>query len=124
MFGLLWSLALIIFLAILSGYFSLMEVALTESLHGKIEKLAQDDIKKLELATKFLDEPDTALSAAKIGIIFTAILSGLCTVSLAEIIFAQINFLLFLSLISKVIGYLKMPSLSSSVFGTTKISQE
>ena len=92
MFGLLWSLALIIFLAILSGYFSLMEVALTESLHGKIEKLAQDDIKKLELATKFLDEPDTALSAAKIGIIFTAILSGLCTISLAEIIFAQINF--------------------------------
>ena len=92
MLELLWSLAPIILLVIVSGYFSLMEVALTESLHGKIEKLAQDDEKNLQLATKFLDEPETALSVAKIGINFTAILSGLFALPLAEIIFAQINF--------------------------------
>ena len=92
MWDLCLSFAPIILLALVSGYFSIMEVALTESLHGKIEKLAQDDEKKLKLATKFLDEPDTALAVAKLGIILSAILSGLLILPFADMLAENFNF--------------------------------
>ena len=87
-----WSLLSIILLAILSGYFSLMEVALTESRHGKIEKLAQDGNKSAQIVEKILDAPENYLSVAKIGMTVTGILSGLFALPLARIIFVHINF--------------------------------
>ena len=92
MFDIILSLAPIIFFAFLSGCFSFMEISITESRHGKIEKLTQGDEKKLNLATNFLEEPEEALFVAKMGFTISAIFSGIFAIPLAEIIFAQINF--------------------------------
>ena len=92
MFEIVWLLLPIVILAAVSGYFSIMEIALSESLHGKIEKLTQGDEKKLKLATKFLDEPETALSVAKLGIILSAILSGLFVIPFSDMLVEKFNF--------------------------------
>ena len=100
MLEIIWSLAPIIFFAVSSGYFSLMEVAVSESRHGKIEKLSAGNEKKFKIASKILDEPETALSVAKIGMTAAAILSGLFSIPLARIIFSQINFFDFAKVVS------------------------
>ncbi len=75
MFGLVWPLLPIIFLAILSGYFSLMQTALTESRHGKIEKLAEGGNSDAKKVLEIVESPEKFLSAAKIGMTLTAIFS-------------------------------------------------
>ena len=85
-------LTLIFFLVLASGYFSLMETALNEGRHGKLEKLVQDGDKDAIAAMKFLESPTQALSTAQIGITVTGIFAGLTSIPLSKIIFAQINF--------------------------------
>ncbi|MBQ7477232.1 MAG: HlyC/CorC family transporter [Selenomonadaceae bacterium] len=85
-------LALIFFLVLASGYFSLMETALNEGRHGRLEKLVQDGDKNAIAAMKFLESPTKALSTAQIGITVTGIFAGLTSIPLSKIIFAQINF--------------------------------
>ena len=85
-------LALIFLLVLASGYFSLMETALNEGRHGKLEKLIQDGDKDAIAAMKFLESPTKALSTAQIGITVTGIFAGLTSIPLSEIISAQINF--------------------------------
>ena len=89
MLEIFWSLAPIILLAVMSGYFSLMEVALTESRHAKMEKLTQDNI---EFISEALDEPEKFLPVAKVGATLTAILSGLFIIPLSNRIYDAINF--------------------------------
>ena len=85
-------LVLIIFLAMISGYFSLMETALNKGRHGKLEKLAQDGDKDAKVALKILESPANALYTAQIGITVTGILSGWSSILLAKLIFSQIFF--------------------------------
>ena len=82
--------ALIIILAAVSGYFSLMETALIESHRGRLEKLSEDGDKNAAAVLRMLDSP-TPLNVAQVGITFTGILAGVCAVLTVPLIAAQIN---------------------------------
>ena len=82
--------ALIILLAAVSGYFSLMETALIECHRGRLEKLSEDGDKNAVAVLEMVESPAT-LSVAQIGITFTGILAGFCTVFASPIIAEQIN---------------------------------
>ena len=91
MFGIIWSLLSVIFFATMSGYFALMEVAITESKQGKLEKIVQDE-KILEVITNLLDEPEKSLSVAKIGMTAVSILSGIFIIPLSNGFYDKLNF--------------------------------
>ena len=82
---------LIIFLAAVSGYFSLMETALIECHRGRLEKLSEDGDTNAGAVLQMLDSP-APLSVAQIGITFTGILAGVCAVLTGPTIAAHINF--------------------------------
>ena len=82
--------ALIILLAAVSGYFSLMETALLESHRGRLEKLSEDGDADARAVLEMLDSP-TPLNVAQVGITFTGILSGVCAMLTSPTIAAQIN---------------------------------
>lgn len=82
--------ALIILLAAVSGYFSLMETALIECHRGRLEKLSEDGDKNAAAVLKMVDSP-APLAVAQIGITFTGILAGVCAMLTSPIIAAQIN---------------------------------
>lgn len=84
-------LAVIIF-ALASGYFSLMETALSESLHGRIEKLAEGGNSNAQAALSMLDAPAIPLLIAKAGATVAGIFAGVCAIPLSKLILAQINF--------------------------------
>lgn len=84
--------ALIILLAAVSGYFSLMETALIESHRGRLEKLSDDGNTNAKAVLEMLESP-APLLVAQIGITFTGILAGFCAVLTIPLIAAQINFL-------------------------------
>ena len=81
--------ALIIILAAVSGYFSLIETALIECHRGRLEKLSEDGDKNAAAVLKIIESP-ASLSVAQIGITFTGILAGFCAIltcpTIAEII--------------------------------------
>ncbi len=86
--------ALIILLAAVSGYFSLMETALIESHRGRLEKLSEDGDKNATAVLKILDSPPP-LNVAQVGITFTGILAGVCAVIASPTLAAQINLSIF-----------------------------
>ena len=102
------SLLPVIFLAMMSGYFSLMETSLNKSRHGRLEKLAQEGNKNAEKALKILETPDNALATAQIGITVTGILSGLFSIICAKFIFDQIYFFPHAEVISFAISFAAM----------------
>ena len=71
--------ALIILLAAISGYFSLMETALIESHRGRLEKLSADGDKDAKAVLELIELP-AALNVAQIGITCTGIFAGVCAV--------------------------------------------
>ncbi len=71
--------ALIILLAAVSGYFSLMETALIESHRGRLEKLSSDGDKDAKAVLELIELP-AALNVAQIGITCTGIFAGVCAV--------------------------------------------
>lgn len=83
---------LIIVLAAVSGYFSLMETALIESHRGRLEKLSDDGDADAKAALKIL-ESSAALNVAQIGITSTGIFAGVCAVLSIPPLAARINFL-------------------------------
>ena len=83
---------LIIVLAAVSGYFSLMETALIESHRGRLEKLSSDGDKNAAAALKILESP-AALNVAQIGITSTGIFAGVCAVLSIPPLADRINFL-------------------------------
>ena len=83
--------ALIILLAAVSGYFSLMETALIECHRGRLEKLLEDGDANAKTVLDMLESP-APLSVAQIGITFTGILAGVCSVLASPLIAAQIGF--------------------------------
>ena len=97
-------LVLIIFLATVSGYFSLMETSLNEGRHGRLEKLSQDGDKDAQAALKLLESPVNALYTAQIGITVTGILAGWSSILLAKLIFNQIYFFPHAEIISLIIS--------------------
>ena len=98
-------LALIIFLAIGSGYFSLMETALNKGHHGRLEKLAQDGDLNAKSALKIFESPTKPLSTAQIGTTVAGILAGLTSILLAKLIFQQINFFAQAEIVSLVVAF-------------------
>lgn len=92
MFDSAWSLLPIIFFAVLSGYFSLMETALTESRHGKIERLAESGNMDAEKVLEMIESPEKFLSATKIWMTLMAIFSGIFIMPLSIWIYDRINF--------------------------------
>lgn len=83
---------LIIVLAAVSGYFSLMETALIESHRGRLEKLSNDGDANAKAALKILESP-AALNVAQIGITCTGIFAGVCAVLSIPPLAERINFL-------------------------------
>ena len=83
---------LIIVLAAVSGYFSLMETALIESHRGRLEKLSDDGDTNAKAALKILESP-AALNVAQIGITSTGIFAGVCAVLSIPPLAARIDFL-------------------------------
>ena len=82
--------ALIILLAAVSGYFSLIETALIECHRGRLEKLSEDDDANAKAVLDMLESP-AALSVAQIGITFTGILAGVCATLTSPTIAGLIN---------------------------------
>ena len=82
--------ALIILLAAVSGYFSLIETALIECRHGRLEKLSDDGDADARAVLAMLESP-APLTVAQIGITFTGILAGFCAMFTAPIIAAQVS---------------------------------
>ena len=70
---------LIIFLAAVSGYFSLMETALIECHRGRLEKLSEDGNPDAKTVLAMVESP-APLAVAQIGITFTGILAGVCAI--------------------------------------------
>ncbi len=70
---------LLLFFVLCSGYFALLETALTESHKGRLEKMADDGNAEAGFALEFLEDRTEALSVAQIGITLTGILTGLAT---------------------------------------------
>lgn len=91
MVGLLWPLLPIFFLAMLSGYFSLIETALTESLHGRIEKLANEGDENAQKVLEIIESPEKYLSVARIGMTAAGIFAGAIAIIFSYMIFQQIN---------------------------------
>lgn len=85
-------LSLIVFFALAGGYFSLMETALTESRHGRIEKLANDGNVDAQAVLKILESPQLPLSVAQVGMTVAGIIIGFCSMPLSIFIFGRINF--------------------------------
>ena len=71
--------ALIILLAAVSGYFSLIETALIESHRGRLEKLSDDGDANAREVLQMIDAP-APLTVAQIGITCTGILAGVCAI--------------------------------------------
>ena len=82
--------ALIILLAAVSGYFSLMETALIESHRGRLEKLSEDGDQNAAAVLKMIEAP-APLSVAQIGITFSGILAGVCAILTSPTIAGLIN---------------------------------
>lgn len=95
--------ALIIVLAAVSGYFSLIETALIECHRGRLEKLSEDGDANAKAVLAMLESP-APLSVAQIGITFTGILAGVCAVLTIHLIAAQIQFAEHADLISATIA--------------------
>ena len=95
--------ALIIFLAVVSGYFSLMETALIECHRGRLEKLSEDGDENARAVLAMIDSP-APLAVAQIGITFTGILAGVCAVLTSSLIAERIAFLEQAEIISAVIA--------------------
>ena len=92
MFELLLPLLSVCFLAPMCGYFSLMKTALTESSHGKIEKLANDGNKNAESALKLLDATARPIAVTQIFNILAGTGAGVCIFPMATTILREINF--------------------------------
>lgn len=90
MFGIFLPLMVIIFFVTVSGYFALMEIAITESRQGKLEKITQDE-EVLQVAENILDKPEKYFAATKIGMTVSAILAGLFIIPLSNSIYDLIN---------------------------------
>ncbi len=81
---------LILCFALCSGYFSLLETALTESHRSRLEKMADEGETDAEAALEFLENRSEPLSVAQIGITFVGILTGLITGVLVAPFFEQL----------------------------------
>ena len=82
--------ALIILLAAISGYFSLMETALTECHRGRLEKLSDEGDANAKAVLKILESP-APLNVAQVGITCTGILAGVFAILTSPTIAEQIN---------------------------------
>ena len=82
--------ALIILLAAVSGYFSLMETALIECHRGRLEKLSEDGDANAKAVLEMIESP-APLTVAQVGITCTGILAGGCAILTSPTIAAQIN---------------------------------
>ena len=82
--------ALIILLAAVSGYFSLMETALIECHRGRLEKLSDDGDANAKAVLELIESP-APLSAAQAGITFAGILAGASAILTSPTIAGLIN---------------------------------
>ena len=103
---------LIILLAAVSGYFSLMETALIESHRGRLEKLSEDGNSDAAAVLAMTESP-APLTVAQVGITFTGILAGVCAVLTGSTI-AQLT---DLSLIASMIIALCLTTFIFLLFG-------
>ncbi len=90
--SLILPLAVVIIFALVSGYFTLMETAILESLHGRIEKLSNEGNANAQAALPILESPSTPILITKAGATVAGILSGFCAIPLSNFIFQRINF--------------------------------
>ena len=90
--SLILPLTVVIIFALVSGYFSMLETALSESLHGRIEKLANDGNATAKAALPMLETPAIPLLIAKAGATAAGIFSGFSAIPLSGLIFERINF--------------------------------
>ena len=88
--SLILPLAVVVIFAPASGYFALMETAISESLHGRLEKLSNDA--NTQAAVQILDSPAIPLLITKTGSTVSFILSGFCAIPISKFIFERINF--------------------------------
>mgnify|MGYP000922049549 CR=1 FL=1 len=62
----------------IGAFFALMETALMESRHGRLEKMAEDGDGEAEQVLELLERREEVLPLAQVGITLTSILMGLC----------------------------------------------
>jgi putative hemolysin len=74
--GVLMSIAVLIFLVILNGWFAMSEIALVTSRKNRLQVLADDGDPGAITALKLANKPTTFLSTIQIGITIIGILNG------------------------------------------------
>ena len=89
----------IITLIIISGWLSMIETALQETLHGKIEKLANDSGENPKKVLEMTESPEKYLSAARIGRTAAEIFSGVLAVIFAEKFSIAVSIIIFFAMI-------------------------
>ena len=85
-------LTLILFLVMMSGYFTLMQTSFTESHHGRLEKLTED-----KTVFDMFESPERYISTAQIGLTSVKVITGLVTIFFAPLIsklFISIHFII------------------------------
>ena len=82
----------------------MLETALSESLHGRIEKLANEGNSTAQAALSMLETPAIPLLIAKAGATAAGIFSGFSAIPLSRLIFEQINFFEQAQIVSVIIA--------------------
>lgn len=94
------SLLALVLLAFISGYFAFMETAISESLHGRLEKLSND-----RLPFQILEAPAIPLLVAKAGATFAVLLATFCIWPFSCFIASHIIFFQHAQLFSAAVAF-------------------
>ncbi|MBQ9478071.1 MAG: DUF21 domain-containing protein, partial [Selenomonadaceae bacterium] len=99
-------LALVIWFAVSSGYFSLMGTSVAESHRSRLEKLSDEGSADAQAAIKIIDEPDKLINTAQAGFALSSTLAGLLSALLAPYILTVISGIRFDWFIAVVIAFI------------------
>ncbi|MBR1579918.1 MAG: HlyC/CorC family transporter [Selenomonadaceae bacterium] len=98
-------LALVVWFAVSSGYFSLMGTSVAESHRSRLEKLSDEGSADAQAVIKILDEPDKLINTAQAGFTLSSTLAGLLSALLAPYILTVISGIRFDWFIAVVIAF-------------------
>lgn len=99
-------LALIVFFALMSGYFSLMGTAIDESHHLRLEKLSEEGDADAQAVLKIIDAPDKFIAATQVGFTLSGMLTAIFSLLLAPYILVLLSNIRFNWVIALILAFL------------------
>ena len=99
-------LALIVFFALMSGYFSLMGTAIAESRHLRLEKLSEEGDADAQAVLKIIDAPDKFIAATQIGSTLSGMLTAIFSLLLAPYLLVLLSNIRFNWVIALILAFI------------------